>query len=656
VRERLSRTTTIAITLVLLLDLVAVSVAAGVVNLDPTTARAGSLKHAKVAIIVGPVGGLTDEYRRIADRVAATARARSDEVVTVYSPNATWPAAKAALDDANIVVYLGHGNGFPSPYRDEPYARTQNGLGLNPVAGQGDDAHQYFGEQYIARQHLAPGAVVILSHLCYASGNPEPGGPEPTVDVARQRVDNFAAGWLAAGAVAVVAEGFGDPSYYVKAVLSARGSIGSIWRHGPTFHDNVVAFASDRTADAHVELDPDHAHRGFYRSLTVVGDDPAIEISRARPDKVARPAGPKPVQEVPDPTDLALLGARFGDPEVAGDPVANVDAAVAIPIDRPTVKLLPTGFMMGTRWTLIAADDIAADAPGADSDSAADPSPGAEPAPSEATTTTDSAATGVDLASTNDAASPASAEGATESLDAATSISEVDEASASAEAAPDPPVIELISPETPSTIVETVQPVIADRRISFHITMPEQAGLYRLVTTIHDADGVALGAETQELFRALVVRVTGSVWASYGLPSTITVDAGQTVDARVRIANTGTTSWQGSATETPGVDVADRVPLLVSRWVGLDDITTFAAQPGPTTIVPAAVEPGDTTIVDVTGPVPEVPGNYLLLFDIQDSDGISLASLGVPPGLIRVTVQPAAASDNATAHLGPHGQ
>ena len=47
---------------------------------------------------------------------------------------------------------------------------------------------------------LAKNAVVLLNHLCYASGNTEPGLPEGTLDQARQRVDNFAAGFIAAGA------------------------------------------------------------------------------------------------------------------------------------------------------------------------------------------------------------------------------------------------------------------------------------------------------------------------------------------------------------------------------------------------------------------------------------------------------------------------
>ena len=105
-----------------------------------------------------------------------------------------------------------------------PGPRTQNGLGLNPVAGQGDSAHQYFGERYLERAvRLAPGAVVLLHHLCYASGAAEPGMAQPTLDVAVQRVDNFGAGWLAAGATAVIAEAHGAPAWYIHALFGRRG-------------------------------------------------------------------------------------------------------------------------------------------------------------------------------------------------------------------------------------------------------------------------------------------------------------------------------------------------------------------------------------------------------------------------------------------------
>ena len=236
-------------------------VAVALLGSSPAAVLGAARSHIKVAIVVGPVGSMTDYYRGLADEAAAVARRSSDNVVTVYTPNATWPRVRRALQGASIVVYLGHGNGWPSPYRDAPFPPTQNGLGLNPVAGGGDEAHQYFGERYLTSVDLAPGAVVILSHLCYASGNPEPGGPDPTLSVARQRADNYAAGWLAAGAAAVIAEAHGGAASYVDAVLRGDRSFERIWRSAPTFHDHILVFDSARTDGALVMLDPDRPTR-----------------------------------------------------------------------------------------------------------------------------------------------------------------------------------------------------------------------------------------------------------------------------------------------------------------------------------------------------------------------------------------------------------
>ncbi len=180
----------------------------------------------KAVIIVGPVGSLTDAYRADGDKAAKAARAAGATVEKIYSPDATWPRVRDALQGASLVVYLGHGNGWPSKYRKSPWAKTQNGLGLNPEAGAGDKAHQYFGEAYLARDvRLAPHAVVLLVHLCYASGNSEPGLPEGDLATGQKRVDNYAAGWLAAGAEAVLAEGHGGPAYYVRRILAGDGTI-----------------------------------------------------------------------------------------------------------------------------------------------------------------------------------------------------------------------------------------------------------------------------------------------------------------------------------------------------------------------------------------------------------------------------------------------
>ena len=153
---------------------------------------AASARVPRVVIVVGPVGSLTSYYRGLANEAAAEAAVgRAPQVTKVYSPNATWPAVRHALEGASIVVYLGHGNGWPSPYRDALYPPTQNGFGLNPVAGGDDSAHQYFGESSVDNVKLAPNAVVVLSHLCYASGNSEPGlaeGTQATADPAGRQL------------------------------------------------------------------------------------------------------------------------------------------------------------------------------------------------------------------------------------------------------------------------------------------------------------------------------------------------------------------------------------------------------------------------------------------------------------------------------------
>src|SRR5450759_2075176 len=112
----------------------------------PVPARAADSLVPRVVIIVGPVGAATDGYRAQARDAAAVARRYTTDVTELYSPNATWPAVRDALQGASVVIYMGHGNGWPSRYRDSLYPPTQNGFGLNPKAGGNDSEHQYVGE------------------------------------------------------------------------------------------------------------------------------------------------------------------------------------------------------------------------------------------------------------------------------------------------------------------------------------------------------------------------------------------------------------------------------------------------------------------------------------------------------------------------------
>ncbi len=151
-------------------------------------------------------------------------------MVEIYSPNATWSRVKAAVQGAKVVIYLGHGNGSPSPYG--PWNKyTKDGFGLNAIAGHGNSNRKYYGEYYIDTQlHLARNAVVILNRLCYASGNSEWGSPNPTKTAAKTRVDNFASGFLRANARAVFAEGITSASYILYGLFKTNRSIGSIFQ------------------------------------------------------------------------------------------------------------------------------------------------------------------------------------------------------------------------------------------------------------------------------------------------------------------------------------------------------------------------------------------------------------------------------------------
>ena len=106
------------------------------------------------------------------------------KVTKVYSPNATWSKVKAAVAGANIVIYFGHGNGWPSPYTYDPNVHDEGRLrpehDLNGDGNLSDNEHKYYGEPYMAQLGLAPNAIVLLGNLCYASGNSEPGGTAPS--------------------------------------------------------------------------------------------------------------------------------------------------------------------------------------------------------------------------------------------------------------------------------------------------------------------------------------------------------------------------------------------------------------------------------------------------------------------------------------------
>jgi len=251
-----------------LVALLAALLAVGSLAAAPAPVSAAGIK---VAIVVGPAGSLTSSYIRDARSYAGLARSYGATVVEVYSPNATWSRVRSAIQGANLLIYLGHGNGFPNPYNTTLTPLKVDGFGLNPSADSGNTRTAYYGESYVRTAlKLAPDAVVILNHLCYSAGSSEPGRPDPTLSVARQRVDNFAAGFLGAGAQTVFAETLYDASYVISSLFATDRTMLEIFWSAPNRTETYKAsFASVRTPGMTAVMDP-RQPGSYYRSA--VGD------------------------------------------------------------------------------------------------------------------------------------------------------------------------------------------------------------------------------------------------------------------------------------------------------------------------------------------------------------------------------------------------
>jgi hypothetical protein len=222
----------------------------------------------KVVIVVGPAGSNTSNYIYNAKKLASQARSYGATVYEIYTPHATWSRVRSLSQGANIFIYLGHGNGYPSPYGAFS-SYTKDGLGLN--ATDGSSKVKYYGEYYVSHDlNFAPNAVVILNRLCYASGDSEWGSANPTKATAIKRADNYGAGFLRTGARAVFAEGINSTAYILYGLFKTSRTITQIFWSDPARSGRYdFTFSSVRTPGMHALMDP-YAPSRYYRS--VIGD------------------------------------------------------------------------------------------------------------------------------------------------------------------------------------------------------------------------------------------------------------------------------------------------------------------------------------------------------------------------------------------------
>jgi chitodextrinase len=229
----------------------------------------------KAVIVVGPTHSSTATYLERGEALAKKAEQYGMDVRRIFHPRATAERLLANIQGANIVAYLGHGNGWPSPYA--PFQEnTKNGMGLNKVeGGSQNDVTYYGGNWFRANVTLAQNAIVLFRGLCYAEGNGEPGMAKPSWDVAHQRVDNFAAAFLAINARAVFAYGWQPPESVIDMLFTTNKTIDEIFMtRGARAHPsygfigwNNKRLNSVRMPGFQNHLDPDSVE-GFLRAVT----------------------------------------------------------------------------------------------------------------------------------------------------------------------------------------------------------------------------------------------------------------------------------------------------------------------------------------------------------------------------------------------------
>jgi hypothetical protein len=310
----------------------------------------------KVVIIVGPTGALTASYKVTGNQIASVATAAGAEVVKVYSPRATWSRVRSAVAGASVVVYLGHGNGSPSPYSSSEWPDRHNGWGLNRTVNGGDSDNWsttmvYCGEKALlgtltasdgaaqwnycggkkGTDGIAPAAnwVMIYSKACYTPGAGEGWDVKATESVAFQRVRNYSYPALKVGAGAYFAtDMYQGAQQLVDLVLRQRD-----WTFGAIAEAANGYSSTAQRRDDH----PDLSGREVWiqRTSTSMGTDYWLAYA-GRPSLT--PSGAEGVYVSPPGPSVAAVSPADDAVEVAdGTPVT-------VTFDQPVTGLSTTSF------------------------------------------------------------------------------------------------------------------------------------------------------------------------------------------------------------------------------------------------------------------------------------------------------------------------
>jgi len=168
----------------------------------------GFTDHKAVIMIGAPYDWDFSWLIEEADRLEELLRSYGIEQVIKYvTPECRWSRVRRGLQDANLVIYMGHGHGYNEGEEYEESARNGFLMDYDPTFPCGPDPldrqrrNGCIGRAVIqADIELAPGAMVVLNHACYAAGSSTGDPPDLPLKVAKRRVQEYSATFLEMGA------------------------------------------------------------------------------------------------------------------------------------------------------------------------------------------------------------------------------------------------------------------------------------------------------------------------------------------------------------------------------------------------------------------------------------------------------------------------
>jgi hypothetical protein len=356
--DRLRAVATLAVSAVLSWTLLGVAPAAAA---DPL----------KVVIIVGPTGSQTASYRTTGNGIAEVAAAAGAEVVKVYSPRATWARVRNAVQGANVVIYLGHGNGYPSPYSTTEWTDRVNGWGLNrtTTGGDSDDWSKhmvYCGQKALlgtltsadgaaqwkycggarGTQGIHPAAnwVMIYNNACYAPGASEGWDVKATPSVAFKRVSNYSYPALKVG---------GGAYFATDMYQGAEGLVNLVLTHRDWTFGAIAEAAPGYNLSAQNRMEhPDFSGRQVWIQRTGKGSSLDYWYAYAG-DPNLTPSGAMGVYVPPPPPQVTSVSPA------AGTADATSGTALTARFDLPVTGVNAASFLVRDAFGLTVSGTVA---------------------------------------------------------------------------------------------------------------------------------------------------------------------------------------------------------------------------------------------------------------------------------------------------------